>query len=494
MEYRATVSSIRFTVCFVLLFGCAADDGQDGTSCSTEAVESGYAINCPDSESIFVSDGVDGADGADGVDGMDGADGTNGTDGSNGADGADGTNGMDGADGLNGADGMNGTDGADGADGSDGTNGMDGTDGMNGTDGVDGADGSGCTVEAAACVATMTCGDGSSVSWDLPGCLCDNCGVCDTDLTNNDTTCAQDCDGVWGGAANEDACGTCDDDPTNDCVLTDQPIAPPAGTDTTPEEGDFDWSTVNGQRIGSSFPRTNMTYPASYPKYGVASILPYSDSDECDCTACSGDTCSPTTCTYDLNANHTLTKYHVELRALADNQYTVTFEVNISAAPAINYVDLEGVLERLERTPVEYWAGYKIITEFGRGIQFLHGSYFNGAAAYGSMNYIDTQTADIGVILHELGHTFEQYTRRGGEPYQPPQAEILNPIWRNAIRADDIRTSWYGNSNEWEDMAEFAMFYAKSLIEGSLTELKLESPERYRIWERIILNGQTIVP
>ena len=110
------------------------------------------------------------------------------------------------------------------------------------------------------------------------------------------------------------------------------------------------------------------------------------------------------------------------------------------------------------------------------------------------MNYIDTQTADIGVILHELGHTFEQYTRRGGDPYQPAQPEILNPIWRNAIRADDIRTSWYGSNNEWEDMAEFAMFYAKSLIEGSLPALQAASPERYRIWERILLNGSTIVP
>ena len=340
-----------------------------------------------------------------------------------------------------------------------------GTNGSNGTNGIDGDD---CTVAEVACVATITCEDGSSVDWVLEGCSCDDCGVCD-------------------------------EDPSNDCVLTAQPIAPPAGTDTTPEGGDFDWSTVNGQLISNRFPRTNLSYPASYPKYGTARVLNYSDNEACvcfdvDCNTCSEANCSPTTCTYDLNANHTLTKYHIELRSLEDDQYAVTFEVNISADPPINYTDLAGVFDRLERTPVEYWPGYKIITEFGRGIQFLHGSYFNGAAAYGSMNYIDTQTVDFGVILHELGHTFEQYTRRGGDPYQPAQAEILNPIWRHAIRADDIRTSWYGNSNEWEDMAEFALFYALSSIEGSLGELQAASPERYRIWERILLNGSTIVP
>ena len=46
----------------------------------------------------------------------------------------------------------------------------------------------------------------------------DNCGACDADATND---CVQDCTGTWGGAAVEDVCGTCDDDPTNDCVLTD---------------------------------------------------------------------------------------------------------------------------------------------------------------------------------------------------------------------------------------------------------------------------------
>ena len=150
-------------------------------------------------------------------------------------------------------------------------------------------------------------------------------------------------------------------------------------------------------------------------------------------------------------------------------------------------------MERLERIPVPYWYGLKIITYFGRGIQFLHGSYFNGAAAYGSRSYIDTQTVELSTLLHELGHTFEQYTRLGHEPVLDPQSNILDPIWRHAIRRDNIRTSRYGDNNEWEDLAEFGRIYAMSMVEDSLDGLRQVSPERYRIWARILLNGRRIV-
>ena len=276
-----------------------------------------------------------------------------------------------------------------------------------------------------------------------------------------------------------------------------EPIPATEGTDTTPEEGDFDWSSVASQRIGDSFPQQSFDWN-EYPQYGTAKILTWSNSDECvcydiDCTTCSQDECSADSCTYDLNDSHTLTKYHIELRSTEYPDHAITFEVNVSADPPIQYTTIADALNRLERIPVQYWYGFKIITEFGRGIQFLHGSYFGGgAAAYGGMNYIDTQTDDLPVLLHELGHTFEQYTRLGNSPILEPQSNILNPIWRNAIRSDDNRTSFYGNNNEWEDLAEFARIHAMCLVEGSLSELQSASPERFRIWERILLNGTTI--
>ena len=62
-----------------------------------------------------------------------------------------------------------------------------GANGPTGEDGSDGVDGSDCTVSEAECVATLSCEDGTFVSWDLPGCFCDQCGVCDSNADNNDT-------------------------------------------------------------------------------------------------------------------------------------------------------------------------------------------------------------------------------------------------------------------------------------------------------------------
>ena len=283
-----------------------------------------------------------------------------------------------------------------------------------------------------------------------------------------------------------------------DADVPEGPIPEPEGTSTEPEEGDLSWDGIGEVLIDDSLPRSGLTW-SEYPRAGDAQILAWSDSEACvcfdaDCTTCSEVDCSPETCSYDLNDSHTLNKYNIELRSTAYTAHALTFEVNVSADPPL-VLTIDDVLARLERIPVEYWYGLQIITEFGHGIQFLHTSYFApGAAAYGSMNYIDTRTVDISVLLHELGHTFEQYTRIGNAPVLEPQSNILNPIWRNAIRSDDVRTSRYGNSNEWEDMAEFSRIHAQCLVEGTTDELEALSPERFRIWERILLNGTTIHP
>ena len=101
--------------------------------------------------------------------------------------------------------------------------------------------------------------------------------------------------------------------------MPEGPIPPTEGTDTTPEEGDFDWSEVGTYKLDGALPILGYGWD-EYPQYGTASILDWSDSDECvcfdiECTTCSAETCSAETCTYALNDNHTLTKYHVELRS-----------------------------------------------------------------------------------------------------------------------------------------------------------------------------------
>jgi hypothetical protein len=55
--------------------------------------------------------------------------------------------------------------------------------------------------------------------------VADNCGVCDSDATNNDTTCDQDCNEVWNGLAELDDCGVCDSDMTNDNTTCEQDCA-----------------------------------------------------------------------------------------------------------------------------------------------------------------------------------------------------------------------------------------------------------------------------
>lgn len=172
-------------------------------------------------------------------------------------------------------------------------------------------------------------------------------------------------------------------------------------------------------------------------------------------------------------------KYDVKLCKLWGNEGCIEFEANISKDPVISYVDVDSMLELFEQIPEKYMYALKIIDLFGHGIQFFHNSYVGGA--YGSRSYIDTSTKNFGVILHEMGHTYEQYYRiDAGNTF------ILNPIWRDWIRADNIRVSGYGSNNEWEDLAEFAKYYAMWWINGDLWSLETLSPERYRIWEMIL--------
>ena len=105
--------------------------------------------------------------------------------------------------------------------------------------------------------------------------------------------------------------------------IPEGPIPATEGSDTAPEEEDFDWSDVGRQKIGNSFPLEDIDWE-DYPQYGTAQILDWSDNDGCvcfdiDCNTCSLEDCSAETCTYALNDNHILTKYHVEKIAVLQN-------------------------------------------------------------------------------------------------------------------------------------------------------------------------------
>lgn len=63
------------------------------------------------------------------------------------------------------------------------------------------------TIDDGSCIYPIGCNDWCPGNWGEPAFL-DNCGVCDSDPTND---CEMDCEGVWGGTAIMDECGNCCD-------------------------------------------------------------------------------------------------------------------------------------------------------------------------------------------------------------------------------------------------------------------------------------------
>jgi len=103
----------------------------------------------------------------------------------------------------------------------------------------------------------------------------DDCGVCDADVTNNNTTCTQDCVGVWDGTSEFDNCGVCGG---NDCFEQD--------CDTYPsDEYDCDGVTLSvGESLPIEFglkqnypnpfnPSTSISF--SIPRFSMVSISIY---------------------------------------------------------------------------------------------------------------------------------------------------------------------------------------------------------------------------
>ena len=70
----------------------------------------------------------------------------------------------------------------------------------------------------------------------------DNCGVCDTDTTNN---CVQDCNGSWGGTSENDECGICGGDGPQHSCWNEFLVCSPAECTTPPVYGCMDETALN---------------------------------------------------------------------------------------------------------------------------------------------------------------------------------------------------------------------------------------------------------
>ena len=142
--------------------------------------------------------------------------------------------------------------------------------------------------------------------------------------------------------------------------------------------------------------------------------------------------------------------------------------------------ELDRLIEYLEKLPGPYMRACTAVSDKGEDGIAVYAD-LGGARAHGGQGYINiVPRADALVIAHEAGHTLEQVAR-DSDP------KILDD-WEEAIKADKISISDYGDNVRHEDLAEFALVYAVCLDAGSehLAALKKLSPERFSLWEKIL--------
>jgi len=143
-------------------------------------------------------------------------------------------------------------------------------------------------------------------------------------------------------------------------------------------------------------------------------------------------------------------------------------------------VKLNELVKRIEKLPMPYVKACEVVSDATEDGVAVYAS-LGGAAAHGGQSYINiVPRAGALVIAHEVGHALEQ-SARSSDP------AILDR-WEQAIEADKISVSNYGDKVRHEDLGEFAKVYAVCLDAGPkhLAELKKLSPARFALWEEIL--------
>lgn len=141
---------------------------------------------------------------------------------------------------------------------------------------------------------------------------------------------------------------------------------------------------------------------------------------------------------------------------------------------------LAQLVEILQKLPGPYMRACVAVSDEGEDGIAVYAD-LNGARAHGGKGYINlVPRADALVIAHEAGHTLEQVARES-------DPKILDK-WEEAIKADKISVSDYGDNVRHEDLGEFAQVYAVCLDAGPkhLATLKKLSPARFALWEKIL--------
>lgn len=155
--------------------------------------------------------------------------------------------------------------------------------------------------------------------------------------------------------------------------------------------------------------------------------------------------------------------------------FKVTIEDGLPRTP-------EEVLSVLAKIPASYRRALEIVSEEGKDGVAIYRD-LDGAAAHGSQDYLNmVPSANAFVVVHEAGHILEQRATKA-------DPDVLKR-WAEALAADAVSVSRYGDQVAHEDLAEFARVYALCLDAGkeTLDDLRKASPRRTTEWE-IILRG-----
>ena len=144
---------------------------------------------------------------------------------------------------------------------------------------------------------------------------------------------------------------------------------------------------------------------------------------------------------------------------------------------------IEEAMDFVSRLPEVYMPGLEIVSDTNENGFALYKD-IGGAAGHGGRTYCNMVGLLLGVLLHELGHAIEQEVRH-------VESDLLDRWLEEGINADKVSVSAYGDSNHWEDMAEFGKAFAVCLMTDQLAELKKLSPQRFRIWQDCLAQVNT---
>jgi len=152
---------------------------------------------------------------------------------------------------------------------------------------------------------------------------------------------------------------------------------------------------------------------------------------------------------------------------------STVFKLGIQDASGVS---ISEAMALLGRVPPSIRRAYEIVSEPGHAGVAFYGDL--GACGHAGESYINlASNCGAGVAAHEAGHTLEQRVRLNYEP-------ALLDQWGTAGNMDGISVSDYGDTNNWEEFAEFAKYYAYCLSGGSSTirELRDASPQRFGLF------------